>query len=819
MKLDIIVNNAQCQLINRTPEIDAILNRGLSYKDQNIAFTVNKAERKIKDLELRLAGRGGFSIDIGYLQKELTKQKKIYNFNIKKLFVKLYHKGVFPTGLLPRAVRLLDGHEVNIIDKRIRPKLKQHRFVLKESFPPLRYYQKEAAQALEKLGRGVFVSATGCHAKGTEILMYDGSIKKVEKVIVGDKLMGPDSKPRTVLRLARGRERMVKISPIKGEPFVVNMNHILNLQSTYGNKKIKNRKTGKEFVNISVRDYINSTKNFKHLYKLRRVGVEFNNTYELPIDPYVLGIWLGDGSSGQPAVTSMDQPVIDAWYEWAKSLGLSVNVQELSDNKSKTYGIVNGGNRNPARALLSSINLLNNKHIPSSYLTASRFDRLSLLAGILDADGYYSTGSFDYISKRKELANGVVFLARSLGLAAYVRPCVKSSQNGTKGIYYRVSISGDVNIIPNRVARRRARKRVQKKSVLKTGFKYELLPEDDFYGFALDGDHLYLTSDFTVHHNTGKTVTLCKMIWDLGVNTLVITPSKAITDMMLDTMIRHFGKGKVEKLTTKTKVIKKPIAIVNIQALIKLKPEILKGIDAMFTDEFHHSGASTFREANLKHLKDVYFRIGATATNFRAGGDSMALEAVLSEVLYEFPSKRAIKEGFLVPPEFIIQETKSLEENTYRKSYEENIVNSENRNNLIAEIANAHTDDHVLILVKEIAHGEKLKELLPNASFINGLEKDVVRNRMLDDFRSGKLKCLIGTNGVIGEGVDLPIADVLIMGASGKSQIQTVQNVGRVLRPYPGKTKALVYDFTDLGCKWLAEHARLRMLTYEEYFL
>lgn len=76
---------------------------------------------------------------------------------------------------------------------------------------------------------GVVVAATGCHAAGTPILMFDGTIKNVEDVRVGDQLMGPDSQPRNVLQLARGRERMVRIIPTKGESFVVNESHILSL--------------------------------------------------------------------------------------------------------------------------------------------------------------------------------------------------------------------------------------------------------------------------------------------------------------------------------------------------------------------------------------------------------------------------------------------------------------------------------------------------------------------------------------------------------------------------------------------------------------
>ena len=76
---------------------------------------------------------------------------------------------------------------------------------------------------------GVVGADVGCHAAGTEIMLADGRTKVVEEVAVGDYLMGWDNTPRRVLRLARGRQEMARIVPVKGEPFVVNMDHILTL--------------------------------------------------------------------------------------------------------------------------------------------------------------------------------------------------------------------------------------------------------------------------------------------------------------------------------------------------------------------------------------------------------------------------------------------------------------------------------------------------------------------------------------------------------------------------------------------------------------
>lgn len=314
---------------------------------------------------------------------------------------------------------------------------------------------------------------------------------------------------------------------------------------------------------------------------------------------------------------------------------------------------------------------------------------------------------------------------------------------------------------------------------------------------------------------TGKTLTIARMIWELGVKVLVITPNKGITDNMIDTLTKYFGKGKVTKLSTKAKKTTE-INVCNIQALIKLDPSMFSDLDCVIIDEFHHAAAETYQEVNSKHLQNCYYRIGMTATNFRNDGSDLALEAVLSEVLYEYTIAQAISDGFLIKPEFQIEETFFEGRSSYQKEYKEGLVENDDRNGLIAQIADHHKEDSILILVQHVDHGERLKALIPHATFLHGEEKDSIRQNAMDDYRKGKIRCLIGTS-VLGEGVDLPIAGVLVMAGGGKARSQVMQNVGRVLRPYEGKTSALVYDFTDSGSKYLEEHSRLRREIYAQY--
>lgn len=81
-----------------------------------------------------------------------------------------------------------------------------------------------------------YFSTMGCHAKGTKIVMFDGTLKNVEDIVVGDKVMGIDSTPRTVKELIRGRsERMFEVYQTNGMTYTVNAEHLLALKYIYCN--------------------------------------------------------------------------------------------------------------------------------------------------------------------------------------------------------------------------------------------------------------------------------------------------------------------------------------------------------------------------------------------------------------------------------------------------------------------------------------------------------------------------------------------------------------------------------------------------------
>jgi replicative DNA helicase len=144
-----------------------------------------------------------------------------------------------------------------------------------------------------------------CLGKGTKVVMYDGTLKKVEEVQRGDLLMGDDSTPRRVLSIARGRENMYWVKQNKGLHYRVNESHILSLKRSQNEGSYKNG----EVLNITVREYLTKSDKFKSNYKGYKVAVEFPEQI-LAIEPYFLGLWLGDGKKPDSRIFTEDYEIV-----------------------------------------------------------------------------------------------------------------------------------------------------------------------------------------------------------------------------------------------------------------------------------------------------------------------------------------------------------------------------------------------------------------------------------------------------------------------------------------------------------------------------
>lgn len=369
-----------------------------------------------------------------------------------------------------------------------------------------------------------------CMRKGTKILMFDGTVKKIEDIVKGDQTMGVDSGSRTVLSVSQGKGMMYEIKPNKGESFVVNDKHQLSL---------KNTKT-KNIINISIKDYLKQSKTFKHQYKLYKTSVEFKEK-TLSLEPYFLGLWIGDGDKTNIRICNPDKEIINYIYDYAKRLDLKVSEYKYSEKSCGSYAIVRKNRKQKSFTnIFRKLGLLNNdKFIPKEYLINNRKNRLELLAGLLDSDGYYDRGCFEIISKYEGLKDSILFLVRSLGFCATCS--IKKVKKYPTNIYYRIVISGFLENIPTKVIRKQASKRKINKDPLVTGFKIQKTGIGEYYGFMLNQDCLYLLDSFIVTHNSHLAMNMVQRLIQQGKKPYLIElePNKKFLQVALQLGIKE----------------------------------------------------------------------------------------------------------------------------------------------------------------------------------------------------------------------------------------------------------------------------------------
>lgn len=342
-----------------------------------------------------------------------------------------------------------------------------------------------------------------CLKKGTFLLMFDGTSRAVEDVRIGDLLLGPDSKPRRVLETTRGIGPLRKIVPVKGSEWVCNDKHILTVAL--------HEKKG--YHDAAVTDFIphkwgsRHAPSNKYAMQVRAPEIHFP-LRRVSVEPYLLGLWLGDGSRGKAVITNIEPEI----HTYCEAAAPRHGVKYKHRMTKAGYPLISfirnidsrGSLNNPLIVAFNACVQGGEKRIPRDYLVNDAEARLELLAGLIDTDGHLDKcGVFIIPTKWGGLRDDILFLARSLGFAAYARTrpgTIKSL--GFRGNYHYISISGDIDRVPVKVPRKKASPRKQVKSVLRTGFRVEDAGVGEFFGFELDGDGRFLLEDFTITHNS-----------------------------------------------------------------------------------------------------------------------------------------------------------------------------------------------------------------------------------------------------------------------------------------------------------------------------
>lgn len=679
----------------------------------------------------------------------------------------------------------------------------------------LRDYQEDAVSNVRQAFRDGFkalllVLSTGagkCLAKDTPVLMFDGSIKLAQDVLVGDLLMGHDSCPRKVTALGRGRETMYKVTPTKGDAYTVNESHILSLKITgipsrgiFGGDGKCYR--GGDICNISVKDYLQSSPTFKHMAKGWRSGViDFSNNQKLPIPSYILGLWLGDGHTGKLSFTTADTEIANELKKYARSVGMMIQVVQNSDWSVTIHlisdGVKYGRAGSPFGNALRSLNIFNDKDIPSLYLTSSVKSRLELLAGFIDTDGYLDKKTGYCITQKSEkMLDKIVFISRSLGFAAYKSTVQKKCHNnGVVGTYYSCTINGDgVEKIPCRLDRKKAIPRKQKNNVLNVGISVSSVGVDDYYGFEITGnDRLFLLGDFTVTHNTIIFSYIAKNAVEKGNNVLILAHRdqliKQASNKLRDYQLRH---GIIMAGFTPDTGSRAQIA--SVQTLVRRLDKIKFKPRLIIIDEAHLSAANSYR-AIVAAFPNALI-LGVTGSPCRLDGKSLGLK---SGGLYDHMIKgisigELIRRGFLVKPtvyapaeQLDLSDVSMVGGDFNEKELAAVVDKPKITGSAIEHYKRICPDVPAVVWCVTIEHATHVAaEFNANgvkAVMLCGEDSSEARDTALKGLETGKVK-VITFVGILIEGVDCPAIGAILLLRPTMSLSSYLQVIGRGLRPY-----------------------------------
>lgn len=368
----------------------------------------------------------------------------------------------------------------------------------REPYPWQCAYLEEIGDRL-RLGQPVQMATTSGHGTGkaqpvTTIIETPVGPRRMGDLQVGDLVFGADGGPIRVTGIRRWPSRPTyRIRLSDGSSTLADENH---LWSVRGRKERRNNRPGyrqmttKEILEAGVVRANGSA--VTRQWELPQNGPVQYPRQDLPLSPYVMGAWLGDGSKGTGAITSADPDLFD--YIRALGYRVSENDRNTSTGPAQTLTILGIKEHLPKCTTYDA-------RVPPEYLRADFMQRLELLRGLLDTDGWVdASGPIMFGSVSKGLAYDVLFLARSLGIVARWNGPKKT----THADFYRVSMTAPLHLVPFNLLRKIEALIQPEARYLKRWIDHiERVGDQDTVCIEVDApDHLYLTENFIPTHNS-----------------------------------------------------------------------------------------------------------------------------------------------------------------------------------------------------------------------------------------------------------------------------------------------------------------------------
>lgn len=384
----------------------------------------------------------------------------------------------------------------------------------------------------------------------------------------------------------------------------------------------------------------------------------------------------------------------------------------------------------------------------------------------------------------------------------------------------------------------------------KYSFKYIGPPSDGSNGFP---PRLYqLKAPSLIYEYTrgvlwyatasGKTITAARIITHLKVKTLYMVPSLELLNQTYEDFCKNITNAKIGKIGdgdwNPQEITIATTATLWSRFETQECKDFLATIELLIIDEIHHvtvkdNAGNKLSEKeptskvntwyNIAISCPAYYRVGLTGTPGKDIEQKRALlECAIGRVIDRVSTKELIDLGIISDVEVHLHKVKhSTTQSDYHLARKEGVLNNKAFNEYIVNIAISEllANKNVLLLTNsKSTQGPMLVKLFKekgwNIPFITGEEKRANRLAARQDFKEGRIKCLIGT--IYKEGVDFPKCDCGILCDGGYDEKGTIQFLGRILRKGKESKLARLHDFLHNDKKYLKKHSDYRMQTYIE---
>jgi superfamily II DNA or RNA helicase len=300
----------------------------------------------------------------------------------------------------------------------------------------------------------------------------------------------------------------------------------------------------------------------------------------------------------------------------------------------------------------------------------------------------------------------------------------------------------------------------------------------------------------------GKTVVGAGVIARTGQPSLVLVHTHDLLSQWVETI--RDALGLEAGIIAEGRMAVEEVTVATVQTLGALLPDELAYLGRRFgtviLDEAHHAPAAVFRSV-LSAFAGKH-RYGLTATPDRADGLGPLLELCIGPVLFEVSHEQLVQGGYLIIPRIVPVETGIACESASHTKMVSALIKHQSRNRLIVELVagEAERGRSVLILSARVEHCRHLAGLLNEAGVsaeaLTGKTSKAKRAEMLSRFREGTLPVVCATS-LADEGLDVSRLERLVLATPAQAEGRTIQRLGRLMRPHPGKDTPVLYDLVD----------------------